>query len=39
VASGKLSVPIDKTYAFDDIAEAHRAMEQNEAKGKLVVVI
>lgn len=39
VASGKLSVPIDKVYAFDDIVEAHRAMEHNEAKGKLVVVI
>ncbi|WP_206174855.1 zinc-binding alcohol dehydrogenase family protein [Variovorax sp. RKNM96] len=38
-AAGKLSVPIDRTYAFDDIAEAHRAMEQNEAKGKLVVVV
>jgi NADPH:quinone reductase-like Zn-dependent oxidoreductase len=39
VASGKLSVPIDKVYAFDDIVEAHRVMEHNEAKGKLVVVI
>lgn len=38
VADGRLSVPIDRTYRLEDIAEAHAAMERGEASGKLVVL-
>jgi NADPH:quinone reductase-like Zn-dependent oxidoreductase len=38
VAAGDATVPIDRVYAFDQIAEAHTAMEQGTAAGKLVVV-
>jgi NADPH:quinone reductase-like Zn-dependent oxidoreductase len=38
VAAGRLSVPIDRTYTLDEIREAHRAMEEGRATGKLVVV-
>lgn len=37
VAAGEAVVPIDRTYALDEIAEAHTAMEQGTARGKLVV--
>lgn len=39
VVEGRWTIPLDRTFAFDDIAEAHRVMEANEAKGKLVVVV
>jgi NADPH:quinone reductase-like Zn-dependent oxidoreductase len=38
VAEGRLSVPIDHTYALDEIAEAHADMEHGRATGKLVVL-
>jgi NADPH2:quinone reductase len=38
VAAGRLSVPIDRTYALDDVAEAHADMENGRATGKLVVL-
>ena len=38
VAAGEATVPIDRVYAFDQTAEAHTAMEQGTAVGKLVVV-
>jgi NADPH:quinone reductase-like Zn-dependent oxidoreductase len=38
VAAGRLTVPIHRTYALDEIAEAHADMEQGAATGKLVVV-
>jgi NADPH:quinone reductase-like Zn-dependent oxidoreductase len=38
VAAGRLTVPIDRTYALDDIAEAHADMEHGRATGKLVVL-
>lgn len=38
VAAGDATVPIDRVYAFDQIAEAHTAMEEGTAAGKLVVV-
>lgn len=38
VAAGEATVPIDRVYAFDQIAEAHTAMEQGTAVGKLVVL-
>jgi NADPH2:quinone reductase len=37
VAAGDAVVPIDTVYTFDQIAEAHAAMEAGHTKGKLVV--
>ena len=37
VAAGHAVVPIDHVYEFDQIVEAHAAMEAGEAAGKLVV--
>jgi len=37
VAAGEAVVPIDRVYAFDQIVEAHAAMEAGGAAGKLVV--
>jgi NADPH:quinone reductase-like Zn-dependent oxidoreductase len=37
VATGDTTVPIDHVYGFDRIVEAHTAMENGSAKGKLVV--
>ncbi|MEO8074259.1 MAG: zinc-binding alcohol dehydrogenase family protein [Acidobacteriota bacterium] len=39
VASGKNQIKIDRTFALDEIVEAHRYMESNKATGKLVVLI
>jgi NADPH:quinone reductase-like Zn-dependent oxidoreductase len=39
VAAGDAVVPIDRVYGFDQIAEAHTAMEAGGAAGKLVVTI
>jgi len=38
VAAGRLTVPIHRTYALDEIAEAHEDMEAGRATGKLVVL-
>ena len=37
VAAGHAVVPIDRVYGFDQIVEAHAAMEAGAAAGKLVV--
>src|SRR5262245_41524922 len=37
-AAGKLDVKPARIFGFDEIREAHRTMEANEAGGKLVVV-
>ena len=37
VAGGHVVVPIDRVYRFEQIAEAHAAMEAGGAAGKLVV--
>jgi NADPH:quinone reductase-like Zn-dependent oxidoreductase len=37
VAAGQAVVPIDRVYAFDQIVDAHRAMEAGTARGKIVV--
>ena len=37
VAAGDATVPIDRVYGFDQIQEAHAAMEAGRTKGKLVV--
>lgn len=39
VAAGKLPIRIDRVFALDEIAEAHRIMENGEAVGKLVVSV
>ncbi|WP_328989401.1 zinc-binding alcohol dehydrogenase family protein [Kribbella sp. NBC_01245] len=36
-AAGTITVPIDRVYRFDEIVEAHRAMESGQTAGKLVV--
>lgn len=38
VEDGTLPVPVGKVLKFDDIVEAHRLMEGNQAGGKIVVV-
>lgn len=38
VESGTLPVRIGKVFKFDDIVEAHRLMESNQAGGKIVVL-
>ncbi|WP_417792469.1 zinc-dependent alcohol dehydrogenase family protein [Stutzerimonas xanthomarina] len=37
--SGKLHPLIDRTFAFEEIAEAHRHMEANSQVGKIVVTL
>ena len=37
--SGALKPVIDSTFKLDDIAEAHRYMESNRQKGKIVVTV
>lgn len=38
VAAGKLKVKPSRIFGFEEIREAHRVMEANEARGKMVVV-
>jgi NADPH:quinone reductase len=38
VAAGAAHVPVSRVYEFDEIVEAHRAMEAGTAAGKLVVL-
>ena len=37
-AAGRLDVKPARIFGFDEIREAHRAMEANQAGGKMVVV-
>ncbi|RJS91782.1 zinc-dependent alcohol dehydrogenase family protein [Salinisphaera sp. Q1T1-3] len=37
--SGALKPRIDRTFAFDDIVDAHRYMESNQQIGKIVVTV
>jgi len=39
VASGKLSLPIDSTFGFDDLAQALEHMRKNNHFGKIVLTI
>ena len=39
IAAGKLPIRIDRVFGLDEIAEAHRIMENGDAVGKLVVRI
>ena len=38
VASGALPVTVGKVFALDQIVDAHRTMEDNSARGKIVVL-
>ncbi len=38
VAAGTLRVPVGKVFPLDEIVEAHRCMEENQASGKVVVL-
>jgi NADPH:quinone reductase-like Zn-dependent oxidoreductase len=38
VDDGRLSVHLDRTFAFDDIAEAHRYVESGHMTGKVVLL-
>lgn len=38
IDAGTLVPRIGKVFAIDDIAEAHRTMEENRAGGKIVVL-
>jgi NADPH:quinone reductase-like Zn-dependent oxidoreductase len=38
IAAGTMSVKVGKVFRIDDIVEAHRVMEENNAGGKIVVL-
>ncbi len=38
-AAGRLDVKPSRVFPFEEIHEAHRVMEANEAEGKMVVVV
>ena len=39
VEAGRLALPIDKVFAFDDIGKAFDRMEANQHLGKIVVTL
>ena len=39
VENGDLKINVDKVFKLDNITEAHRYMESNQAKGKIVIKI
>ncbi|MBN9160415.1 MAG: hypothetical protein BGO98_18100 [Myxococcales bacterium 68-20] len=39
VAAGRLAAKPSRVVKFEEIQEAHRVMEANEAKGKMVAVV
>lgn len=39
IAKGDLKIKIGRVFALDDIVEAHRCMEANEAEGKIVILV
>jgi len=38
IAKGKLAIQVGRVFTLDEIAEAHRCMEENKAGGKIVVL-
>ena len=39
VARGDAPANLDRTFGLDELRDAHRYMEANKAKGKVVVVV
>ena len=39
IQSGRYRVNLDRVFRFDEIVEAHQYMEENKARGKLVVTV
>ncbi len=39
VEQGRYRLNLDRVFAFDEIVEAHRVMEESRATGKLVVIV
>jgi len=39
VAAGRYQAKPSRIFKFEEIREAHRVMEANEARGKMVVVV
>jgi NADPH:quinone reductase-like Zn-dependent oxidoreductase len=39
VETGALKVTLGPTFAFEALVDAHRAMDENRANGKIVVVV
>ena len=39
VASGKISIPIDQTFALADVAAAHRALESRKTTGCTILTL
>jgi len=39
IAAGQLRVQVGRTFRLDQIVEAHRCMEENQASGKIVVLV
>ena len=39
IAAGTLHVQLGRTFRLDEIVEAHRCMEENQAGGKIVVLL
>ena len=39
IAAGRLRVQVGRTFCLDQIVEAHRCMEENQAGGKIVMLV
>lgn len=39
LSEGSMKVHVDKTFPFEQIPEAHEAMENGKVKGKIVVTV
>ena len=39
VASGKINIPIDQTFALADVADAHRALESRKTTGCTILTL
>ena len=39
IEAGSLKIQVGKTFPLDEIVEAHRTMEENKAKGKIVLLM
>ena len=39
IEKGEIKLKIDSVFSLDQVAEAHQYMEDNKAKGKVVVVV